>query len=127
MKKIIIGIGIGILVLFLYFGVSIYQFFNAVDKLGVCGLQVGPYYGKQMVLQSDINQVDTLIHLSSGKLAFLHTQDSLVPIIGKLDSNNTWNWAVELSPSDSTSWVPLKAMSGIKLVARNGANEIHFF
>lgn len=45
-KKIIIGIGIGILVLFLYSGVSIYQFFNAVDKLGVCGLQVGPYYGK---------------------------------------------------------------------------------
>lgn len=80
-----------------------------------------------MVLQSDINQIDTLIHLSSGKLAFLHTQDSLVPIIGKLDSNNTWNWAVELSPSDSTSWVPLKAMSGSKLETRNGANEIHFF
>ena len=123
MKKVIIGTLV--LGAFGYFGFQLYQFAKFTDNLNECGFSYGPCYGEKVELDFKKIKVDNYLYCPNGKIGFVNTQDSLAPIVFKIDQDEKLLWSLKLE-SDSCSEIPLKKMSGIKMEENKGP-RIEFF
>ncbi len=125
-KKILIVLGIILLGVVGFFGYTIYQFGQFVDDLGECGMSAGPCYGQAVEITLETSKVDQYLACPNGRIGFISTQDTLSPIIFKVDTNSKLVWALRLE-SDSCSGIPLKQMTGMEILEDKGLRRIHFF
>lgn len=126
-KKIWIGIGILVFGVIGYFGYQFYQFAEFLDELGDCGFSVGPYEGQELKIDLDTVTVDEFLEYPNGRFAFLSTQDSLTPIMIKLNKHDSIIWAIKLNSSDSANWIPMNGMTDIRLNKESEVKSIFFF
>ena len=123
-KKILIGLGCIILLIVGIGAYVVYQFDNFFNDLNECGLSAGPCFGQKQDLNISSVKVDQYLSCPNGQIGFISTQDTLSPIIFKVDKDNKLLWAFELN-TDSCIGVPLKKMNGMTL-EKNGAKSIRF-
>ena len=125
-KKILIALGVIFLAGVGYYGYSVYQFVRWIDDLGDCGFSSGPCLGEKIDFNLRAAKVDQYLDCPNGRIGFVHTQDTLTPIVFKIDKHSKLLWALRLE-SDSCSGIPLKQMSGMEILEDKGLKRIHFF
>jgi len=125
-KKILIAIAIILLGVVGFFGYTIYQFGQFVDDLGECGMSAGPCFGQPVEIKLETAKVDQYLTCPNGRIGFISTQDTLSPIVFKMDTSSKLVWALKLE-SDSCSGIPLKRMTGMEILEDKGLKRIHFF
>ena len=120
-RKILIGLTVVILVALGFYGS--YRFVNDLNK---CWMSAGPCFGQQIHLNLNTTKVDQYLDCPNGRIGFVSTQDTLSPIVFKIDNTLKLLWALRLE-TDSCSGIPLKQMSGMEILEGNGLKRIHFF
>lgn len=98
-------------------------FFSFITGMGECFGDVGPFHGQKVQISLDTITIDKSIEIPNGKLIFSNTQDSINPLLIKLDSNNEVLWSYRLD-TDEDEYISLYKIGSIKL-SENG--NIDFF
>lgn len=122
-KKILIVLGIVVLIAVGFYSYVIYQF---TVGLGECAMLSGPCFGQAVEIDLKKVTVDQYLNCPNGRIGFISTQDTLSPIIFKLDTNAKIVWALRLE-SDSCSGIPMKQISGMEILEEEGVKRILFF
>jgi hypothetical protein len=125
-RKLLIGLGVIILAAVGFYGYNAYQFVSFVNDLGECGMSGGPCFGQNINLKLNNAKVDQYLDCPNGQIGFISIQDTLTPIVFKIDSNSKLLWALKLE-SDSCSGIPLRQMSGMEILEDDGMKRIYFF
>lgn len=126
MKKWAIIIGTIVALMMAYLGYRIYITAGFLQDLGPCGFSVGPYEGKPMDGQVDTTLIDIFLGYPNGLYGFMHAFDSLPPIMVKMDDTEQVIWAIELSSSDSSNWIPFEGLNNPVLYEDEHGKRIFF-
>src|SRR5690349_22882718 len=108
-KSFLLMMGIGLLVGFTIFvvGTSL--------QFGKCGVSAGPCYGRDTTFYLNAVVVDQCIDCPNGKIGFIHTRDTTLPIIYKIDKNSVIKWA-KILDAEPCSSISLRRMGGMALI-----------
>lgn len=122
LAKIIVSFLIAILIVTTIIAIIIFSFFYSKSP---CFMDDGPYYGQKEEVNLDTITIDKTIDLPNGKLIFSNTQDSLSPLLIKLNQQDKIIWSYRLDTGEKVNPenMPLYEMQSIRF---NGTT-IDFF
>ncbi len=88
---------------------------HLVDSQDDCGFEVGPYAGERIAIDRSVVQIEEFVDFPGGKFGFIHMRDTLTPVLIKLNEADRVLWAIRLNSDNRENWIPLKAISDIRL------------